>query len=123
MPYLSGFFAEQYNIEKEEVEPQLKAQIDKYFDYLLNETINGYNQVSFERNDIKVDLKEWNYTLLPVWILTYKYNGKTYIFAVNGQTGKSFGELPLSNARVFTASGIIFGTIFVVLLLGGLLIW
>ncbi len=123
MPYLSGFFAEQYNIEKEEVEPQLKAQIDKYFDYLLNETISGYNQVSFERNDIKVDLKEWNYTLLPVWILTYKYIGKTYVFAVNGQTGKSFGELPLSNTRVFTASGIIFGTLFVALLLGGLLIW
>ncbi len=123
MPYLSGFFAEQYNIEKEEVEPLLKEQIDKYFDYLLKETISGYSQVSFIKNDIHIDLKQWNYTLLPVWILTYNYNHKTYVFAVNGQTGKSFGELPLSNKRVLTASGIIFGTLFIALLLGGFLIW
>lgn len=123
MPYLSGFFAEQYNIGKEEVEPILKEQINKYYNYLLNETISGYNQVSYEKNDMKIDLTEWNYTLLPVWLLTYKYHSKTYIFAVNGQTGKSFGELPLSNERVFTVSGIIFGSLFLALLLGGLLLW
>ena len=32
---------------------------------------------------------------MPTWMLTYIYKGQTYIFAMNGQTGKTFGSLPI----------------------------
>ena len=35
--------------------------------------------------------------MLPVWFMTYKYQDKMYEFAVNGQTGKVVGKLPLSS--------------------------
>lgn len=123
MPYLSGFFAEQYNITRKEAEPMIEGQINRYYDYLVSGLISGYDRVNTINNGIDIQEEEWNYTLLPAWMLTYIYNGKTYIFAVNGQTGKSFGELPLSNKRVATAFGAIFGFIFMALMLGGLFIW
>ena len=33
---------------------------------------------------------------MPVWMVTAKYKGKNYLFAVNGQTGKMVGDLPVS---------------------------
>jgi DNA-directed RNA polymerase subunit RPC12/RpoP len=123
MPYLSGFFAEQYNITKEEVEPMIEDQINRYYDYLVNGLVNGYDRINTINKGIDIKEEEWNYTLLPAWILTYNYNGKTYVFAVNGQTGKSYGELPLSNQRLAKAFSAIFGVTFLALMVGGFFIW
>lgn len=122
-PYLSGFFAEQYDIEKEKIEPMIEEQVNRYNNYLISESIQGYNNIRNVKNNIDLDVKSWNYTLLPAWILTYIYNGKTYIFAVNGQNGRSYGELPLSKKRMSRAFGAIFVVTFVFLLLGGIFIW
>ena len=37
--------------------------------------------------------------LLPVWLLNTKYDNKNYLFAMNGQTGKLIGDLPVSKGR------------------------
>ena len=39
------------------------------------------------------------YALLPVWMLTTQWQGKTYTFAMNGQTGRMVGDLPISKGR------------------------
>lgn len=123
MAYLSGFFAEQYNIEKEKIAPKVEERVDKYSKSLISETISGFNMVNERRNDVNVKYKGWSYTLLPAWILTYLYKGKTYVYAVNGQTGKSFGELPFDKGKAFRVSLIIFTITFLILLLGGLILW
>lgn len=41
------------------------------------------------------------YALLPVYLLNLKYKEKNYRFAVNGQTGKVVGELPISKFKSF----------------------
>ena len=38
--------------------------------------------------------------LLPVWILNTRWEGKDFLFAMNGQTGKLVGNLPVSTKRV-----------------------
>jgi hypothetical protein len=42
-----------------------------------------------------------SYALLPVWMLSTQWNGNSYIFAMNGQTGKFVGDLPVSLGRYF----------------------
>lgn len=123
MAYLSGFFAEQYDVEKEEVAPKVEERVNRYSDSMINESISGFNTIRERRNNSTVNYKDWSYTLLPAWILTYIYKGKTYVYAVNGQTGKSFGELPFSKEKAFKVSGIIFGITSALLILGGWLIW
>ncbi|NMA50186.1 MAG: hypothetical protein GX947_10570 [Tissierellia bacterium] len=123
MPYLSGFFAEQYDISEEEITPKIEEQVNRFTKSLINDTIAEFSSVNERTNKTNILSKKMNYTLLPAWILTYLYEGKTYVFAVNGQTGKSFGELPLSNKKVLSAASIIFVAITIALLLGGKLIW
>jgi len=55
--------------------------------------------------------------------MTYRYHGKTYIYAINGQTGKAYGELPVSNQRLGVASAILAAIILVLAILGGLWLW
>lgn len=123
MPYLSGFFAEQYDISEEEISPKIEEQVEEYTKSLIRDTIPDFTSVNEKTNNTNIVSKEMNYTLLPAWVLTYQYEGKTYVFAVNGQTGKSFGELPLNNKKVFGVAAGIFAFTSIALLLGGMLIW
>lgn len=123
MPYLSGFFAEQYDISEEDIGPKIEEQVKRYSKSLISDTIGGYSFVKERTNNTNILSKAMNYTLLPAWILTYEYEGKTYVFAVNGQTGKSFGELPINNRKLLGVTAGIFATMSIGLLLGGMLIW
>lgn len=123
MPYLSGFFAEQYNINEEDIIPKIEEQVNKYTNSLIRDTMQNFTTVKDQVNNVNILSKEMNYTLLPAWILTYQYQDKTYVFAVNGQTGKSFGELPINNKKVLGVSSAIFAITSLALLLGGMLIW
>ncbi len=123
LPYLSGFFAEKYDIQKEEAEPVIEEKTRRYANMLVQESIGSYNKVTMERSDMNLAVKDWHYTLLPTWILTYQYRGKTYVYAVNGQNGKTNGELPVDKRKLGWASGVIAACLFVLALLGGLWIW
>jgi len=123
MSYLSGFFAEKYDISKAEVQPRIEERATEYVSTLVNETIRGYNNLSISKNNADISVKAWNYTLMPVWLLTNIYNGKTYIYAVNGQTGKAHGELPIDRKKLGRTSWLIAAAIFAFAIVGGLFIW
>ena len=123
MTYLSGFFAEKYDIGKDEVKPAIENRTRSYVSMLLQESIGAYSQVKEEHNSMNLSLKSWHYTLFPAWILTYQYKGKTYIYAVNGQNGKANGELPVDRKKLSLTSGLIAAGIFALAIIGGLLLW
>ena len=60
-----------------------------------------------------------DYALLPVYLLFTKYNGKDYLFAVNGQTGKAVGEVPVSSGKMLGFFLICFAVLTVILYLVG----
>ncbi len=123
MSYLSGFFAEKYDIAKEEVQPQIEREARTYTTNMMQQTLGQYGQVKLDRSDLDISVKGWNYALLPAWILTYLYQGKTYIYAVNGQNGKAFGELPVDRRKLGLTSGLLAAGLFALAIIGGLLIW
>ena len=59
-------------------------------------TVGNYNSVTAEASSIRLINGKAKYALYPVWILNTTYEGKRYIFALNGQTGKTVGDLPVS---------------------------
>jgi DNA-directed RNA polymerase subunit RPC12/RpoP len=123
MSYLSGFFAEKYDIQKDEVQPLLESKAREYAKIMVNEAIGSYDSVQLVRDRLDLVFKGWNYALLPAWILTYLYKGKTYIYAINGQTGKAHGELPVDNKKLSLTSVAIAAGVLALAILGGLLIW
>ena len=38
------------------------------------------------------------YALLPVWVLNTQWNGQKFTFAINSQTGKIAGDLPMDKS-------------------------
>jgi hypothetical protein len=60
---------------------------------------------------------------MPIWILTYRRGGKTYTYAMNGHTGKIYGELPISWGRLSALCGALFAAVtLAATLIGGLLL-
>ena len=59
-------------------------------------SVECYETVTTKKEKITVTNKgQVKYGLFPVWFLNTKWNGKTYSFAMNGQTGHLIGDLPV----------------------------
>ena len=80
--------------------------------------VRGYETVVPMGSDIRMRHGTVKYALLPVWLLTTKWRGKDYLFAMNGQTGKLIGDLPISRGRYFA---VFFGIFAVLMILMNLL--
>ena len=124
MAYLSGFRAEMRNLEQKDVKPQVEQTKRELTQQLLKQTVGGYSSLSSEKTLVNTRSEEWRYALLPLWIVTYKYADRIYMYGINGQTGKAFGELPVDTNKLAGASigvGIIAALIvfFIFMMMGG----
>ena len=100
MSYLSGFFADKYDVDKAGVFPRIKERANRASMQVINNSIVGYTSVIPIKQDYKILNTDWEYMLLPVWFMTYRYRGNVYSFAVNGQTGKLAGTPPLNKLKL-----------------------
>lgn len=66
--------------------------------------------VAGKNRNMKVNVRITNLVsrpiLLPVWMMAYRYRGEVFRFIVNGQTGKSTGQAPVSFRKIGAAVGI-----------------
>jgi DNA-directed RNA polymerase subunit RPC12/RpoP len=104
MNYLNGFYADKYDVGKEEVLGRIKARASDSAMQFLRNDMTGYSSVIPKYQNVNIIKTDWQYALLPVWFMTFTYKGKRYDFAVNGQTGKVSGLAPLSAKRLAVAA-------------------
>ncbi len=102
MPYLSGFMAKKRDIERAELTEEVRERMHEYTRTLLCGSVTEpYDTVKVTDTRVNIKSSHWEYALLPIWILTYTdRKGKVYTFAVNGCTGKLYGELPVSYPKL-----------------------
>lgn len=115
--YMSGFYGEKYNMEAGEVEERARGRMRQDAERMLRESYGGYGTVRTLQQDIRVNRREANFCLLPIWRYLYTYKGQEYPFYVNGQTGKIVGTAPLSKGRVWAYAGTFGGCVMATLLL------
>lgn len=122
MSYLSGCAAEKYDVTKEEAAPRLDERIGKAAEEEIRRMAAVYSSLTDVHCSIFYRNQQYIYALLPVWFLNYTYKGKDYEFAMNGQTGVMFGELPVSpTKKFFFGAGVFLAAAIIITLLGGLL--
>ncbi len=80
----------------------------------MMQSIAGYATLTPEYRNMNVDQKAVDYALMPVWVYEYEYGGETYIFYVNGQTGKIVGKMPLSKPKMIGYSASVFGFMMII---------
>jgi len=93
--YLSGFFAEKYGVDAEKSVARANERIKKSVEQNFASTVHGYGGVITENSSVRLSHGKAKYALYPVWLLNTTWQGKHYIFAMNGQTGKFVGDLPI----------------------------
>lgn len=122
MEYLSGFIAKKRTVEHGNVLDEVKNRITEYSKTLLTETMSGYNTVTHQGTKVNMNKAVWDYALLPLWILTYKKGDKFYTYAMNGHTGKVFGELPVSKKKLWILFAAVALGVTLLGIIGGLLL-
>ena len=96
--YLSGFLADKYDVDADASLPRANERIKHSAEQTLASTVQGYATVTPEAVKVRLENNSFKYALYPVWLLNTTWNGEKYTFAMNGQTGKFVGNLPLDKA-------------------------
>lgn len=98
--YLPGYLADKYDIDIETSAPRADVRFENTILSDLSSTVKGYSSVTTVNKNVKLKRGEVKYALFPVWMLSTKFNGQIYTFAMNGQTGKLVGDLPIDKGRL-----------------------
>ena len=107
MPYLSGFLAERRSMEKKDLAEEAAGLIDQAGRSFFRGTISGYASVTVNEFSLSNLNDSWRYALMPVWLMTYQFRGENFFFAMNGQTGKVAGRVPVSRRKL----GVLFAAV------------
>ncbi len=100
--YLPGFLADKYDLEPEECESRALERVKNTALSLIKDSVDGYDTVSMQMNNVKTTPTKESYALLPTYLLSTKWNDENYLFAMNGQTGKMVGNLPVDMKKFWT---------------------
>ena len=104
--FLSGYLADRYDISSEKSQPRANERIKRSTEEAFASTVTGYSTVVPETSSVRFSGGKIKYVLYPVWLLNTTWQGKKYYFAMNGQTGKFVGDLPLDKKAYWKWLGI-----------------
>ena len=95
--YMAGYLADKYDVDIDSSVPRANERVKNSVVTALQRNVmaNGYSVVIPKNSQVDIANGSYSYALYPVWILNTTWNGKKYTFAMNGQTGKFVGDLPL----------------------------
>ncbi|MCL1838915.1 MAG: TFIIB-type zinc ribbon-containing protein [Propionibacteriaceae bacterium] len=121
--YLPGFMANKYDVTPDEMLPRVNKRLSVSTTAAVSKTVQGYASATPAGSKEQVTKRDLHYALLPVWILNTVWKNQRYVFAMNGQTGKFVGDLPLDTGAywrwlILLFVGIVGGGILLVTLLG-----
>ncbi len=93
--YLAGYLADKYDVSKETCIQTANERIKTSTQQVFDSTVSEFNNVVAEGRSIRLSQGSAKYALYPVWLLNTEWKGTRYTFAMNGQTGKFVGDLPV----------------------------
>lgn len=100
--YLSGYKTESYQLDLKEGFEEAKVRMDEVISQDVLAAIGGNHQRVFSQKT-SYDHITFKHILLPIWISSYRYQGKVYRFLINGRTGQVHGDRPYSWIKIALA--------------------
>ena len=109
---LAGAMADHADAESDACEKRAVERVERSVEETLRDTVTGYDEVSERSKRIETEGGRATPALLPVWLMTTVKEGKTYTFAINGQTGKLTCDVPADKAKSLLWGGGVFAGVF-----------
>lgn len=111
--FLCGYLADTYDVSKEESFNIAKERTTNSCISVARRE-SPHDEDHYTDDNLIIDKTKTYHLYLPVYILSVPFKKKIYTFAMNGQTGKLVGNLPIGKSR-YTLSIVSF---FLILFLG-----
>jgi hypothetical protein len=96
--YMAGYLADRYDVDAQQSIQRANERIKQSTADAFASTAQGYSTIIPVATGIQLENGKARYALYPVWLLNTTWNGKKYTFAMNGQTGKLVGDLPMDKS-------------------------
>ncbi|MFZ5832878.1 MAG: zinc ribbon domain-containing protein [Planctomycetota bacterium] len=114
--FLAGWLSEEYSVDRTSAlqtcqQEFYRREQNAVAAHLPGDTYSKL-QVDTRFSQVNSDL-----VLLPVYLLSYRYQERVYRFLMNGQTGRVAGDKPLSYTRIGSAVGVAVAVIAAILVL------
>ena len=121
--YLPGFLADKYDVSVQDCADRADSRCETSAVELMEQDARGdYTSCTVESKNVTLHRGKVHYALMPVWLLSTKWNGKSFLFAMNGQTGKLVGDLPLDKGLYWKHFAAITGLCMLGVMAAGLLL-
>jgi hypothetical protein len=120
--YFAGYMADKFDVSEEDSFKRANERVKNASADAFRSTVQGFTTVTPDGGSIVTQDGKAEYVMYPLWLLNTKWNGEKYTFAMNGQTGKFVGNLPVDKSKanqiLFKTAGIVALIAFVVQYLG-----
>ncbi|MBQ0004717.1 MAG: hypothetical protein KBS68_02515 [Clostridiales bacterium] len=93
--YLAGYLADKYTLGIDDAIPQANSRVSTSVATAFRSTVQGYASVTPVESHVSLKKGKTKYAMYPVWVLNTTFQGEHFVFSINGQTGKTAGDLPL----------------------------
>lgn len=97
--YLPGFLADKYDVTVEDSQQRADSRCGATLRAALEQTVTGYDTCVLRDQQVQIQRGKVHYAMLPVWLMHVKWHSRDFLFAINGQTGKLVGDLPVDWAK------------------------
>lgn len=122
--YLSGFLAEMFDVDSDTAKVDAEQRVINTTKFTLENSINKeYTSKTLSNTNITNEILNLEYVLLPVYMVSIKYKEQLYIFAMNGQTGKFVGNIPIDKKKQAIIAISLFVIVFAIVVLISYLIY
>ena len=98
--YLPGYLADKYDEDAEKCAGRADQRARATALNVMNNSVKGYATCIPTRENVRLRRGRVSYALMPVWMLSTQWKGQNFLFAMNGQTGRLIGDLPISRGRL-----------------------
>lgn len=105
---LAGAMADRADVDCADCEERARDRVKNSMEQALRSTVSGYTSVTTRNKSFYTTDSTVTPVLMPVWLMTTVKEGKTYTFAVNGQTGKLVCDVPADGKKTWLWAGGVF---------------
>lgn len=98
--YLSGFYADKYDVPADAVQASMQKTARTALDDTIYKSCNAVGYTTTSDVEEEYNVENIQYALLPAYFVTLRYGSTVHMVLVNGQTGKVVTDVPANLGKI-----------------------
>ena len=119
--FMTGYTAQKRDTNVEDLRGLVEVKIKDVARHQIRDTIKSYDRgVRWKSENLNVIGKQWKAAYFPIWLYSYQQPNKNiHYVAVNGQSLKTMGSVPIDHKKLAIVSLIVAAVVGILLAIAG----